>query len=299
MQTKPFKEYGELLELLKQRNMQVQDDVYALRKLAQVGYYRMSGFWHISRSPCQHNPELLSDIFLPETDFNQVYRLYIFDKKLRLLLLDIIERLEIHFRTVVAHELSRLHPLAYLDPFYINPQYHSHYQKWLQKQQEKIEQSRDDFVVWHRQKQESLPFWAAVETWDFGMLSKYYSMLKKRYQNQIATRFGVDNTATLVSWLNEINILRNQAAHHTRVWNRKGNPIKLLENTYFAKLPFNPDNRQRLFARIAVLWYLVRQSSQHYDWLSKVYALIENEFPTLPNAKYKSMGFMDIPYQME
>nr|WP_275895939.1 Abi family protein [Pasteurella multocida] len=43
--------------------------------------------------------------FLPNTSFNVVYKLYLFDKKLRLLLLDIIERLEVNIRSVMAHEL--------------------------------------------------------------------------------------------------------------------------------------------------------------------------------------------------
>lgn len=295
MPTKPFKEYSELLELLKQRQMIVHDEGYALKKLTQVGYYRLSGFWHIARQAETAPPYSLLEDFLPNTDFNQVYRLYIFDKKLRLLLLDIIERLEIHLRSVIAHEMSRHNPLAYQNSLYINPKYSQHYQQWQNRLNEKIAKSRDDFVKWHKQIQKPLPFWAVVELWDFGMLSKYYSMLNKRHQNQIAKRFNIDNTATLISWLNEINILRNQSAHHSRIWNRKNNPIKVLDNPYFAKLDFNDENKRRLFSRIAVLWYLIKQSSQNYHWLDKIYQLIEQDFPTLPNAKLSSMGYIQIP----
>lgn len=295
MQIKPFKEYNELLALLKQRQMQIPDEKYALKKLAQVGYYRLSGFWHIARQADSNPPYSLLEIFIPYTNFNQIYRLYIFDKKLRLLLLDIIERLEVHLRTVISHELSRHNPLAYQDSFYINPKYSQHYQQWLKRLEEKLTKSRDDFVLWHKQEKKLLPFWAVVETWDFGMLSKYYSMLNKRHQNQIAKRFNVDNTSVFINWLNEINILRNQSAHHSRVWNRKNNPIKLLDNRYFSSLALNEENRKRIFSRIAVLWYLIKQSSENYHWLEKIYQLIENDFPNVPNAKLSSMGYINIP----
>lgn len=289
METKPFKEYDEQRKLLENRGMCIDDIHYAEKKLSQIGYYRLSGFWHTARTPIDE--KTLSDQFLPNTHFKNIHQLYIFDKRLRILLLDIIERLEINIRTVLAHEMGRFNPLAYLDEFYINPRFTEHYSKWKEKLEQQINKSRDDFVLWHKQKEASLPFWAVVEIWDFGMLSKYYSMLKKRYQNIIANRFNVDNTATLISWLNEINIIRNQSAHHSRVWNRKGNPIKILHNDYFNSLNLDQTAKERLFGRIAVMWYLISQTSNNYKWLLQCNHLID-KFPDVPNAKLKSMGLM-------
>ena len=42
---KPFKTYPDLVELLRLRGMEFDDAARAERKLAQVGYYRLSGFW--------------------------------------------------------------------------------------------------------------------------------------------------------------------------------------------------------------------------------------------------------------
>jgi len=46
---KPFKSYAELAALLVSRGMELDDSQRAERKLAQVGYYRLSGFWF----PCR------------------------------------------------------------------------------------------------------------------------------------------------------------------------------------------------------------------------------------------------------
>ncbi|MEE3607692.1 Abi family protein [Avibacterium paragallinarum] len=293
MQIKPFKEYCELIELLQARGMKIRETSYAKKKLAQVGYYRLSGFWHISRTANQDNS--LSDQFLPNTNFDEIYRLYIFDKKLRLLLLDIIERLEVHVRSVIAHELGRFDPLAYLKDDFINPQYNDRYQIWKDKLISQIDKSRDDFVLWHKEQSRDLPFWAVVEVWDFGTLSKYYSMLKKRFQNKIAVRFNANNTATFISWLNEINIIRNQAAHHSRIWNKKGNPIKILDNSYFNELNLDHHSKRRLFSRIVVMWYLISQTSKNYKWLDHLSSLILENFPSVPNAKLTSMGIIGDP----
>ncbi|WII95494.1 Abi family protein [Moraxella haemolytica] len=286
--TKPFKEYHELVDLLRLRQMQMTDTDYTLKKLTQVGYYRLSGFWHICRKPNVDNT--LSDDFLPNTDFHQVYQLYIFDKKLRILLLDAIERLEINLRSIIAHEMARFDPLAYLDSQYIDPKYMTSYQEWKNKLNDKINKSRDDFVIWHNTTNKPLPFWVVIETWDFGMLSKYYSLLKGRYQKLIARQFNINNQRVLKNWLEQINIIRNQSAHHSRIWNRKYNPINQLNADYFKQFQLQKHQQERLFARIIVIWYLVSQYTLHYQWHKKIIDLIDNDFPTLPNVKLTSMG---------
>lgn len=136
MLVKPFKEYCDQVKLLQTRGMVIDDTIYAERKLSQVGYCRLSGFWHTARRP-NNIDNSLSDYFLSGTNFIEVYNLYIFDKRLRLLLLDVIERLEVHIRSVIAHEMGRFDPLAYLEDNFINPIYNNRYQAWKDKQEQR------------------------------------------------------------------------------------------------------------------------------------------------------------------
>jgi len=46
---KPHKNYKELVEILTNRGMIIPDTIRAERKLSQIGYYRLSGFWY----PCR------------------------------------------------------------------------------------------------------------------------------------------------------------------------------------------------------------------------------------------------------
>lgn len=128
---KPYRDYPDLVALLESRGMTILDKSRAERKLAQIGYYRLSGFWY----PCRiikrdatgqvvlsvsQKPER-EERFQPLTDFQSIIKLYLFDKKLRQLMLDAIERIEVHVRSVIAHEVGYHNPLAYQDPIFINP----------------------------------------------------------------------------------------------------------------------------------------------------------------------------------
>jgi abortive infection bacteriophage resistance protein len=107
---KPFKDYQELVSRLRSKGMVILDEDRAVRKLSQIGYYRLSGYWHVCRIPIldSENKPVLNKItqvperedkFFEGTSFDDIVTLYLFDKNLRLLILDAIERIEIHIRS--------------------------------------------------------------------------------------------------------------------------------------------------------------------------------------------------------
>lgn len=292
---KPHKDYAEQLNLLLERGMVIADRDRAIRKLSQVGYYRLSGFWYTSRL-ITTNDEGLSrrtDNFLEGTTFEHAYDLYMFDKNLRLLMIDALERIEINVRSVIAHEVGRTNPLAYKMRNCINPRFlngeNSVFDKWSQKQEQKISESRDDCISWHIQQQKEIPFWVAVETWDFGQMSKYYSMLNGYQQSKIVSRFGLDNKRMFERWLACLNLLRNRCAHHSRIWNRKYSPIIVPDNDYFRNVRLSEIAKERLFGVISVIWFLVKQIGPNSTWLRQVANLID-EKPMMPGCEFHAMG---------
>lgn len=109
--------------------MVINDRHRAHRKLAQLGYYRLSGFWYPARTfkmngsrseTCEvtGRPVRL-EAFQSGTSFDNVVSLYQFDKRLRLLMLDAIERLEVHLKTLMAHEVGYHGPMAYVDQRFV------------------------------------------------------------------------------------------------------------------------------------------------------------------------------------
>ena len=70
--------------------MKISDKTLARKHLERIGYYRLSGYWYCFL----HSPSSEEETFKPETSFRSISDLYVFDKRLRLLCLDAIERLK-------------------------------------------------------------------------------------------------------------------------------------------------------------------------------------------------------------
>lgn len=93
MADKVFTTVPEQLRILQSRGMHL-DSTEAASWLAHVGYYRLSGYWYSYRE-MSDEPKKRLDTFVAGTNFHDVTLLYEFDRKLRSLLFDGIERLEV------------------------------------------------------------------------------------------------------------------------------------------------------------------------------------------------------------
>lgn len=306
--------YPELIQLLESRGMLISDKQRAERKLAQIGYSRLKDFWYpcrkldttvvVQSNSTQKIPKRLPD-FEQDTDFNSVIELYLFDKKLRQLMLDAIERIEVHVRSVIAHEVGFHGKFTYQSQSVIENKQTSNWtdrrgntrnswNEWLGKHNRHMNRCAPACLDWYTENREIMPFWVVVEVWDFGLMSKYYEMLKGQHKNKIASRLGVgqQNVKALVNWLQEINTLRNRCAHHVRVWNQMNiNPLIIPENdSYFKKAGLDHDARSRIYGLITVIWYLIKIIGPSSEWIKRVADLIDTK-PDLPGCSYHAMGF--------
>ncbi|KIY39132.1 abortive phage infection protein [Pseudomonas sp. 10-1B] len=293
--------------------MHVADSTRAERKLAQVGYYRLSGYWYpareFDRDPLSNQPRtcritgkpLRRDIFADGASFDDVVDLYRFDKHLRLLMLDAIERLEVNLKTVIAHVVGYHDPMAYADARFIKPKYtrdfvshgkvRNKWNEWEAKQRELLNRSNEDAIRWHRLSGRPVPFWVAVEAWDFGTLSRYFEMLLGSYQNQVLARFGLDHAQIFARWLQEINLLRNRCAHHTRIWNQvSSNPLSVLHvDPFFATLNLDKNALARPYGLVCIIWFLLKKLAPNSDWIDKVADLVDRK-PGLPGCTFAAFG---------
>ena len=111
---KPYLTFQQQLELLKSRGLGVTDDAAALSYLGRIGYYRLSAYWYSFRkSALLQDPATKKitvqrlDDFYPGYTFQQALDLYVFDKRLRLLVLDAIDRIEVAIRVDIAKRQTR------------------------------------------------------------------------------------------------------------------------------------------------------------------------------------------------
>ncbi|MEZ9401141.1 Abi family protein [Vibrio cyclitrophicus] len=299
IEVKPFFEYDELVQRLMDRGMSIKDPLRAQRKLTQVGYYRLSGYWHTSRkfSYIEHKIQY-DNKFQANTCFENIFEFYLFDKRLRVEFTDALERIEIYLRTIIAHEIGRINPTAYLDKKQFSKAAFKadakiHYDDWLKRHERLIEGSKEDSIEDHKSKGKPIPIWVAAEAWDFGALSKFYSILSGKNQDLICNRLGLDNRKELDNWLINLNGIRNRCAHHARLCNRS-NPrtLSIPRKGYFNLLELGQNQKNKFYGIISVIWFLLKQIGPSSTWICRIADLIDTK-PAIPGFTYRSMGFPD------
>jgi len=199
---KPFKSINDQIELLRSRGLVIDED--AGHYLRHLNYYRLSGYW----APFQENPSEHS--FKANTNFTDVLNLYIFDRELRLILLDAIERLEVSLRTHWAHYCAEAYGAhAYFNTMISRKSFW--YGKNLSLLQQEVNRSDEKFIKHYREKytpSENPPIWVACEVMSLGLLSRWLKDLKPAgICNKIAKSYQVDY-AVLRSFIECVLCLR-------------------------------------------------------------------------------------------
>ncbi len=280
--------------------MSIADSHRASAYLERVGYYRLSGYWYSLRESTKtaNSQDTIHDTFRQGTTFDQVIDLYVFDKTLRILLLDAIERIEVALRTSVALCLGRYAPCAHYDPKFLNKRFHQNGQHgvWISRLDEATQRSREDFIKHYRSKYTlPIPIWIAVELWDFGMLSHFLSGMRDRDLDRIASRYGLQRRILLCSWVRGINFVRNLCAHHCRLWNRiiidQPMPTKIGELKEFDHLAADRHAQSRLYGILCVIRFLLRTSNPSSSWAHR----LRTHIATFPQSTALSIRHMGIP----
>ena len=95
---KPYTSAHDLVSLLQSRGLIVTDPAKAESYLEYIGYYRLSAYMY----PLLQMPKE-QHCYKPDATFSQVMMLYRFDKKLRLLIFNEIEKIEVAVRSAIVN----------------------------------------------------------------------------------------------------------------------------------------------------------------------------------------------------
>jgi abortive infection bacteriophage resistance protein len=291
------------VNLLKRRGMIITDENKAAEALHRIGYYRLSGYWHPMRqrqAQTTASRPLFLDNFQQQAVFADVIQLYVFDKRLRLLMLDAIERVEVGLRVEMALLLSQRSPWAHRDPSQLDSRFVGGrtgptHAEWLQRLDETARKSKEKFVQHFQSKYvDPLPMWMAIELWDFGSLSIFLSGMKTQDLSILANHFSVPRRDLLTSWARSINGVRNICAHHGRLWNRVlvdiPSPPKLGEIPELDHWALHKPGQNRLYAAAAALRFLLRRINPSSTWPQRLAAHLAT-FPASPHYRLSQTGF--------
>lgn len=301
---KPWLSFEKQLDKLISNGLQVSDTAKALDYLERLGYYRLSGYWYPLRtineeSSLQENKPIRTSKFVEGSTFQDIVYLYIFDKKLRLLALDALERIEMAVRVDIAYLLGKYDPLAHKKPKFLHGRFakqikkrgpaegKTEHQMWLEKYQAQVKRARrEPFIAHNIEKYGEPSIWVAIEVWDFGLMSKLFSGMKINDRNKIAKKYGAKDGEEFSSWLRSLNFIRNVSAHHSRLWN-----INVLERS---SIPVYDEqwsslNNSRPFFYFCLMQKMLLTICPNSKW-SQRFKRVCREFPSNKNLNIKDFG---------
>ena len=306
---KPYKSIPELLTLIQQRGMEITDIDAATRCLKRVGYYRLSGYWfpfrksHVATGAEGSAVTVIEDDFRAGARFSDVSDLYVFDKNLRMIILDAVERVEVSLKVSIADLLGQRDPLAYINAAELHPNFSrknkqgpTDHERWVAQYRRLEERSKEEFakIFLDRHPGTEFPIWMAIEFWDFGALSHFISGMKFSDRQALAASYGLTREDLLRGWVRAINVVRNTCAHHSRLWNRPlidhPSPPKQGDHLWLDHLVGDTIAQRRLYTAAAALQFLLRSVSINSSWAARLKDHC-GTFPQSPHLDFRQAGF--------
>lgn len=271
--SKPALNFSDQLAKLKGRGMIVGDETQTIHWLKTISYYRLSAYCRPFKKP--------DDTYEPGTRFEKIQVLYSFDRKLRLLLLDAIERIEVALRAAITYHIStkfgtfgHCNPRAFIAGF--------RHAEFLNDLRVAEASSHELFVRHFRSKYTAegyLPIWMATELLSLGAVSWMFKFLAADLFKKVVKGFNA-HEFFMPSWIHSLSYVRNICAHHSRLWNRTlAIRPKLPDSAPW--FPYRVPDNANVYCILVIVHHLLKTIAPEETWTNRLVSLCD-DFPDVP-----------------
>jgi len=263
----------------------IADKEVLMQRLAVVNYYRLSTYLYSFRTK--------DNRFRTNTTLDLIWTRYTFDRQLRLIIMDAIERVEVSVRTKLAYHFCLVYgPFAYENQNNLSGLSKEVYQKWFAELTEEIGRSSESFINHFKEKYGDTnvlpPLWMAVEVMSFGKTLTLFRGVDNKMKQLISSYYKVSDEI-FFSWLLALNSVRNICAHHGRLIDREfGNQPKIPRKQKYPEWHVPVEiTRDRIFGILSILKYLLQFDAPTSLWANRLHSL----FLKYPEVPKQVMGF--------
>ena len=234
MKTKEYLNIDELIKVIKDKGIIINNEEYVRSILKQNNYYVIMGYKNLFTQNGKYKKEV---------SFENIYNLYCFDRKLKLLLLNSLLDIENIIKTSITNRFCSIYGFKetdYLDKnnFNIN---HTYIDKTFNIFEKQIaEKSNDNLAVaYYKKTYNFIPLWVISKVLSFGLLKEIYAIMKDEDKKAINNEISNFDDMKIKSLFNSMQLLvdyRNKTAHDEIVYNAKHRKIilsKLKEHKKF------------------------------------------------------------------
>lgn len=284
--------------LLASRGLVFENWADAHEHLEHIGYYRFTGYLRPFRiggtgTDCEN--------FRPGTTFELAHDRYIFDRNLRMLIIEAVEKIEIALKASISNSVATRHgPHWYLEqslfarPTFFHTKGRFNVADWhrdfidsvCDQIGHNVPSRRDTFIQHYYNTYHSPgmpPCWMVFEVMSLGSISHCFKFLRHPEYMDTCNKFGLSHQI-LSSWLHSISYVRNLCAHHCRLWNRIPTIKPIIPNNM--RTEFNNQN-DRIYASLLTMQSMLKKIWSDNNWACDLRSLIDSH----PRIPLNSMGF--------
>lgn len=288
---------------LKKRGLIIDDEENAADYLFNISYYRLRAYTY----PFQENtdPDADHKFIRSDVKFKDIIDLYCFDRRLRSLLFNAIEKIEVALRAKITQIYSEStndshwheNEALFRDTTIIKKgeSLFLYDLLWEDIVQE-VSRSNEEFIKHYKTKYsqpETPPAWMTLEVISLGTLSRLYQLLvKDEKKTAVAKSLGLKKVDLMENWLHALSTLRNHCAHHSRIWNRRFVVNIALPNDtanlFLDRAMIKTIRTNKLFAYLCCIKYILDLISPKNDFLQNLKIIMADAGSLL---SLKEMGF--------
>lgn len=263
MRDKQFKNLDEQIEIFKYKGLIIEDEEYAKEVLLRENYFFLTGYRHLFMQ--KDNPKN----YIKGTTFEELYSLFTFDREFRNIIFKNLLIVENNAKSIFSYQLSKKYGYKendYLKPanFDMSPEKSRQVNDLIKKmkRQVRVNGYQHSATMHYLNNYGYIPLWVLVKVLSFGIISEFYSILKKEDKIAIAKIYNID-VEDLTNYLSILANYRNVCAHEDILYENKTQ--RSINNTvYHILLGIEKENgeykkgKNDLFALLIILRQILK-----------------------------------------
>lgn len=284
-----FKTLDEQIDLLKSRNLIIDDEQRAKDKLLNYNFYKVINGTrkYFIDSPGSYD-------YRDGTSFRELEKMHEFDKEMKKYFLNSILDIERHLRSIISYVFMQYHPEAeaYLNPENFNSNFslisaNSHtLTKTIENYKE--EKNYNKSMEYYTRKYDHVPFWFLVNFISLGKLVNFYQTMKDKEAYEVAnvfTKFLIDNIEEAKgyyitnnqfdSYITAIKDIRNVVAHDNLLLGYRAEENLDMIDPIFKKWNISKEDKRDYVFEIYLVMQLFLTRSQFRELTYNLQAIIE------------------------
>jgi abortive infection bacteriophage resistance protein len=302
---KEFYTYQQQLDKLeKEKDLLIQDRVYAENKLKEISYYSLIGGY---KQPFKHLP---SGKYLRGVTFEEIVNLYYFDEEMRSLFLKYILHVERQIKSLLSYHFCEKYgnnQIQYLNANNYNntPNNTLGVNKLVNCLQNAITlPSNYPYIVHHVKNYGNVPLWVAMNAITFGNVAAMYQYVTTDVRAKVSQNYEKVSEAELHQFIRIIASCRNVCAHGERLYTfhskLSGPDTDVHKKMGIArKKGAYVNGKHDLFAVVIALKYLI-PDDEFKEFKRKLIALIDKVNKGCPHLTQKDLfNYMGFPSNWE